>query len=279
MASYLEQAAQKYGLVDANRVSIPVDHVLQPDDKEQQANHKEYLEVTGVYAWAVRNCYPNHNFALNTIQHVMHAPTVQHEKYLRRAFIKLYQGRHAGLILHGPRSKFWSTPPSENFAATTANKAPSAMSLANAKQRMQLLTSLVKMPVEQNPLLLLQGMGTYDANYGGNGFDEKPQLSANFYLCGSAQSWKSCKAKIHCTSTAEAELCARAFAQAHPTRSRLISAALRKTAPRDLRHAHAPRRLPLTAAMLYRYGEWGSYESSHSTAIFTTRLYLGFSSR
>ena len=51
-------------------------------------------------------------------------------------------------------------------------------------------------------------IGTYDANYGGNGFDEKPQLSANFYLCGSAQSWKSCKAKIHCTSTAEAELCA-----------------------------------------------------------------------
>ena len=52
--------------------------------------------------------------------------------------------------------------------------------LANAKQRMQLLTSLVKMPVKQNPLLLLQGIGTYDANYGGNGFDEKPQLSANF---------------------------------------------------------------------------------------------------
>ena len=62
-------------------------------------------------------------------------------------------------------------------------------------------------------------------------------------------------------------------------RSRIIATSLRETPPRDLRHAPALRRLPLATAMLYRYGEWGSYESSHSTAIFTTRLYLGFSRR
>ena len=67
--------------------------------------------------------------------------------------------------------------------------------------------------------------------------------------------------------------------QGGATRSRLISAALHETLPRDLRRAAALRRLTLATAMLYRYGEWGSYESSHSTAIFATRLYLGFSRR
>lgn len=62
-------------------------------------------------------------------------------------------------------------------------------------------------------------------------------------------------------------------------RSRHIAAALRETMPHDLRRARALRRLTPTAAMLYRCGEWGSYESSNSTAIFVRRLYLRFSRR
>ena len=52
MATYLEQQAERLGVTNANRVSIPVDHVLQPNENEPSADKHKYLEITGVYAWA-----------------------------------------------------------------------------------------------------------------------------------------------------------------------------------------------------------------------------------
>jgi hypothetical protein len=52
----------------------------------------------------------------------------------------------------------------------------------------------------------MQTVITQDANFGGAGEKEKPQIAEYQMICGAAWQWKSCKSAIYCDSTSESEL-------------------------------------------------------------------------
>ena len=192
-----------------------------------------YHEQLGVYAWAVNNCYPSHAFALNQLQHVMHAPSKQHHADLRKAHACLFQMRKAGITFHGPRSSFWrgavqisrsaSTPPSvtaRDVATTT-----SSTSIATRKATGSSGTDLSAVALEDppSPNELLANIVTMDANYGGNKEKEKPQICQTQFVCGATWCWKSCKSSVYCDSTGESELVAAHLASQYSIASRKMA--------------------------------------------------------
>jgi hypothetical protein len=226
MKSYLEQSDEKYKLSAYNRIAVPIYDSLCVQEGSKDKFSAVYHEQLGVYAWAVNNCYPSHAFALNQLQHVMHAPSSQHHAELRKAHACLYQMRHAGITFHGPRSTFWrgevqisrtDTSSANSKLATSAEKSKSS---AKSSKTVEVSVALVDPP---EPNDLMANTVAMDANYGGNKEKEKPQICQVQFACGAAWCWKSCKSAVYCDSTGESELVAAHLASQYSIASRKMS--------------------------------------------------------
>ena len=203
MQSYLEQSDEEYKLSSYNRVSVPIDSVLEVLEESTDKFSSAFHAQLGTYAWAVNNAYPSHAYALNQLQQVMHAPTKQHHVQLGRAHACLYQMRKAGIIFHGPRSSFWNDQVeiARSDTGQQCKTVSSKTSTANTKP-----SAITNQRSPPTPASLMQTIITQDANFGGNGEKEKPQIAEYQMICGAAWQWKSCKSAIYCDSTSESEL-------------------------------------------------------------------------
>lgn len=188
MKSYLEQSDEKFKLPAFNRIAVPIYDSLCVQAGSKDKFSAVYHEQLGVYAWAVNNCYPSHAFALNQLQHVMHAPSKQHHAELRKAHACLYQMRKAGVTFHGPRSSFWRgsvqiSRSSSFLPQTKPSPANSNLSNSTTKGNDEDL-SAVALEDPPTPNELLANVATMDANYGGNKEKEKPQVCQNQFYGG-----------------------------------------------------------------------------------------------
>jgi hypothetical protein len=236
MQSYLEQSDADFSLSSFNRIPVPIDASLEVKEGSTDKFSAPFHKQLGVYAWAVNSCYPSHSYALNQLQHVMHAPSKYHHVVLRKAHACLYQMRNVGITYHGSRSSFWhgsvtigrqsSQKPAANAAAPAPNVAPTDNTIIDGDESVAPKPQEIswRSPRERSPAPtpneLLANIVTQDANYGGNKEKEKPQVAQYQMVCGAAWAWGSCKSTVYCDSTGESELVAAHLASQYSIASR-----------------------------------------------------------
>ena len=99
---FIEQAAKKYGVLDQPSHRLPMDPEMeisigQPDDV---CDRKEYNEIVGVLAWAIRKQFPALSVYHNVLSRYLAHPTQKWYKQARRVPKWLYDHRDSEWLIN-----------------------------------------------------------------------------------------------------------------------------------------------------------------------------------